>query len=51
MTPKELIDEVVAGTGLTLDEVATRLGVKLMTLKKIRWNDIPLTAAELVEAR
>lgn len=43
MTPKVLIDEVVAVSGLSLDEVASRLGVKLMTLKKIRWGDIPLT--------
>src|ERR1041385_87304 len=43
MTPKSLIDEVVATSGLTLDEVAARLGLKLKTLQKIRWGDIPLT--------
>jgi phage repressor protein C with HTH and peptisase S24 domain len=43
MTPKALIDEVVAVSGLTRDEVASRLGLKLATLNKIRLNDIPLT--------
>jgi phage repressor protein C with HTH and peptisase S24 domain len=43
MTPKQLIDEVVAVSGLALEEVAERLGLKLKTLQKIRWNDIPLT--------